>query len=99
MELLTIKQVAAELHVSESTIRRRLRERREGKSSFPLPIFSPKRKALWKIEEIIDWKEDEPSGPTIETSSQRNRRLTIARNQLQAQHKVKVKNGKEGAIK
>ena len=59
-DLLTIQEVYQFYGLSEQTIRRRIRESREGIGSFPRPIFGYGRKALWHRADIENWQETEP---------------------------------------
>ena len=57
-ELMNIKQVAEYYSISESTVRRRLRERKNGDGTFPIPIFGFGRIARWciaKRDGSTDW--------------------------------------------
>ena len=58
--LLTVEEVAQFYGVSTQTIRRRLQDSREGRGSFPAPVFGFKKKALFHRTEIENWKESEP---------------------------------------
>ena len=59
-DLFTIQEVCQYYGLSEQTIRRRIRESREGAGSFPRPIFGYGRKALWRRSDIENWSETEP---------------------------------------
>ncbi len=54
-ELLDIKEVAAYLRCSVDTIWRRMKERREGKGNFPLPITPPGKKNFWNRIDVESW--------------------------------------------
>lgn len=41
---------------SQSTVRRKLRESREGLSTFPLPLFRRGSRLLWRKEDILNWR-------------------------------------------
>ena len=58
-DLLSVEEVAAFFGLSVQSIRRRLQESKQGKSSFPSPIFGYGRKALFHRAEIEGWKESE----------------------------------------
>jgi len=81
-ELMNIKEVAAFFQVSESTIRRRLRERKHGDGSFPVPVFGFGRIARWRRADIENWNEVEPEIITVETPTQRNRKVELAQQGL-----------------
>lgn len=57
-EIMTLKEVSAYFGLSEQTIRRRMKDARNGRSTFPRPIFGPGgRKALWRKTDIESWNE------------------------------------------
>ena len=58
--LLNIQEVCKFYGLSIQTIRRRIREAKQGTGSFPAPIFGYGRKALWHKTDIENWKESEP---------------------------------------
>jgi len=84
MKLVNIGEVADLMRSSVSTIRRRLAAARSGESSFPLPIFGNKKKALWRQDDILTWNESLPDTPNVpnDTPATRQRRIEITRNQL-----------------
>ena len=82
LELWCIKQVADYFCVSVSTIRRRLRERKSGDGSFPIPAFGFNRIARWRRADIENWSEVEPEIITVETPTQRNRKVELAQQGL-----------------
>ena len=45
--------------LSESTIRKKVRESRNGESNFPLPLFKSGSKALWRKSDIEAWGGEE----------------------------------------
>ena len=59
-DLFTIQEVCQYYGLSEQTIRRRIRESREGTGSFPKPIFGFGKRGLWHREDIENWSETEP---------------------------------------
>jgi len=81
-ELMNIKQVAEYYSISESTVRRRLRERKNGDGTFPIPIFGFGRIARWRKSDIESWSEIEPEIVTVETPTQRNRKVELAQQGL-----------------
>jgi len=81
-DLMNIKQVAEYFQVSESTIRRRLRERKTGDCTFPVPIFGFGRVARWHKSDIESWNEIEAEIVTVETATQRNRKVELAQKGL-----------------
>jgi predicted DNA-binding transcriptional regulator AlpA len=82
LELWDIKQVAEYFCVSESTIRRRLRDRKNGIGSFIVPVFGFSRIARWRREDIENWNEQEPEIVMVETLTQRNRKVELAQDGL-----------------
>jgi len=62
----TIQQICDFYGLSEQTIRRRIRDAKAKKSSFPKPVFGYGRKGLWHAEDIINWSE---KGRTANSSS------------------------------
>ena len=61
--LFNIQEVCQFYGLSEQTIRRRIKESKQGRSTFPKPIFGYCRKALWRREDIESWTESEPCKP------------------------------------
>jgi len=55
--LFTIQDLCRYFGLSEQTIRRRIKEAKEGMGTFPKPIFGYGRKGLWRIEDIMNWTE------------------------------------------
>ena len=58
-DLFTIQDVCKFFRLSEQTIRRRIKESKEGRGSFPRPVFGYGRKALWHREDIMNYREAE----------------------------------------
>jgi excisionase family DNA binding protein len=56
-DLFTIDDVCRYFGLSKQTIRRRIREAKLGKSTFPRPVFGYGRKALWRAKDITAWTE------------------------------------------
>ena len=83
-ELMNVKQVAEHFGVSESTIRRRIKERKDGEGSFPIPVFGFNRVARWRRFDIENWNEIEPEIITVETPSQTKSRVKAAQTGLAA---------------
>ena len=81
-ELMNVRQVAEFYRVSESTIRRRIKERKAGDGSFPIPIFGFGKVARWRRSDIEDWNEIEPEVVHIETPAQQNSKVQLARQGL-----------------
>jgi hypothetical protein len=63
-QFLKIDEVAELLRCSVATIRRRLAKARQGKSKFPLPITKPMEHALWRVDEILNYTENQPLSGT-----------------------------------
>ena len=81
-EFMNIKQVAEYFGVSESTIRRRLRDRRNGIGSFLVPAFGFGKIARFRRTDVENWSEVEPDIVTVETPSQQNRKVELAQKGL-----------------
>jgi predicted DNA-binding transcriptional regulator AlpA len=54
-ELFDIHEVGADFGLSESSVRRRVRDSREGRGNFPLPLFKSGCRVLWKKSDILAW--------------------------------------------
>lgn len=52
----TIADVCSHYGLSESTIRRKVHDAREGIGNFPLPLFGRGSRVLWRKEDILGWK-------------------------------------------
>ena len=61
--LLNIQDLCKFFGLSEPTIRRRIREAKQGIGSFPAPIFGYGKKVLWYREDIINYRETERANP------------------------------------
>ena len=84
-KLLSIQDVAAELQVSVSSIRRRIAESRKGLSTFPSSVFGQNRKGLWRKEDLELWVEggqDVSNIPHIESPAAVKRHLKTVHNDL-----------------
>ena len=55
-DLLNITDVCTYFGLSESTIRRKVRDSREGTGNFPLPLFGSKCRVLWRKSDIESWR-------------------------------------------
>jgi len=55
--LMTVPEVAAFYGLSTQTIRRRVKEAKEKRGSFPSPVFGYQKKALFHRSEVESWKE------------------------------------------
>ena len=53
--LLTIGEVCTYFGLSESVIRRKVRDTREGRGTFPLPLFKSGHRLLWRKCDIENW--------------------------------------------
>jgi len=54
--LFDIADVCAYFGLSESTVRRRVRESRDGQGNFPLPLFGSGCRVLWRKSDIENWR-------------------------------------------
>jgi len=82
LEFWNIKQVAEYFGVSESTIRRRLRDRKNGVGSFLIPVFGFGKVAKFRRSDVENWSEVEPEIITVETPTQQNRKVELAQQGL-----------------
>ena len=82
LEFWNIKQVAKYYDVSESTIRRRIRDRKNGIGSFIIPVFGFGKVAKFRRSDVENWNEVEPEIITVETPTQRNRKVELAQQGL-----------------
>jgi len=55
-DLFDIGDVCQFFNLSESTVRRHIRERKEGTGTFPLPLFKSKCRNLWRRADITAWR-------------------------------------------
>jgi hypothetical protein len=69
-QFLKIDEVAELLRCSVITIRRRLSSARCGKSKFPLPITKSHEQALWRVDDILNYTENQLPTLERETSKQ-----------------------------
>ena len=63
--LLDITEVCNYFGLSESTIRRKVRDSRDGRSNFPIPLFKEKHKLLWRKCDIENWGGDDCEDITL----------------------------------
>ena len=61
--LMTLPEVCNYYGQSESTVRRRIKDSREGRGNFPLPLFRSGCRVLWKRSDIENWNGE--GGETI----------------------------------
>ena len=54
-DLLDLESVSRYFGLSESTIRRKIRDRRENKGTFPLPLFGTKCRIVFRKSDIESW--------------------------------------------
>jgi predicted DNA-binding transcriptional regulator AlpA len=54
-DLFSMADVCEFFGLSESTIRRKIKNSRDGEGNFPLPLFGSKCRVLWKKEDILNW--------------------------------------------
>ena len=82
LEFWNIKQVAEYYGVSESTIRRRIRDRKNGIGTFIIPVFGFGKVAKFRRADVESWNEDVPEVITVETPAQQNRKVELAQKGL-----------------
>ena len=69
-DLFDLADVCGFFGLTESTVRRRVQESRSGRGSFPLPLFRPNHRLLWRRADIVDWcGEVAPQTPPEPTQS------------------------------
>ena len=54
-DLLTLTDLCSRFGISESTVRRRVRNARDGSESFPIPLFPHGCKLVWKRADVEAW--------------------------------------------
>ena len=87
-KLLLIDEVAAQMRVTPSTVRRWLSESRKGQGCYPLSISPPGSKLLWRESDIAQYIESQnppPVCPPIATSFKKQRREEKAYQTRQAE--------------
>ena len=67
-ELFDMVEVCNYFGFSETTTRRRIRESREGRGNFPLPLFKSGSKVLWRKIDIESWAGEEAGSTTFTPS-------------------------------
>ena len=67
-DLLSLDAVCEYFGLSESTIRRKVRDSREGTGNFPLPLFKSGCRVLWKKSEIMSWNGEDAETITFTSS-------------------------------
>ena len=55
-DLLDLADICAYFGLSESTVRRKVRDSRDSKGNFPLPLFKSGCRVLWRRADIENWK-------------------------------------------
>ena len=55
-DLFDLADICAYFNLSESTIRRKVRESREGTGNFPLPLFGSGCRVLFRKSDIESWR-------------------------------------------
>jgi len=88
-DLYDIADVCAYFNLSESSIRRKVRDSRDGIGNFPLPLFKSRCRVLWKKSDIEAWRGEDaetitftappipsiPQAPSIPSSAEVRRGL------------------------
>jgi len=88
-DLFDLPEVAGYFGISETTVRRKVRKRRETGVGLPLPLLSAGSRLLWRKEDIVNFRGEDaetvifdpsmvpamPQVPTLPTSEQVQRRL------------------------
>ena len=85
---LTLTDLCQIFHIKPVSVYRWVKEAREGRSQFPLPIngtFGGKRKLLWDASAIRAFQSgNNPPAPKIETASARTKRNNAALDRLRS---------------
>lgn len=68
-DLYDIHDVCQYFNLSESTIRRHLKNSRDGVGAFPLPLFKSGCKVLWRKEDIETWTGEDTESVTFAHSA------------------------------
>ena len=55
-DLFDLPEVAGYFGISETTVRRKVRKRRETGVGFPLPLLSSGSRLLWRKEDIVNFR-------------------------------------------
>ena len=55
-DLFDLPEVSAYFGISETTVRRKVRKRRETGVGFPLPLLSAGSRLLWRKEDILNFR-------------------------------------------
>jgi len=55
-DLFDIGDICDYFGISEATVRRRIRERKEGIGTFPLPLFKAGCRVLWRKDDVLAWR-------------------------------------------
>ena len=71
-DLFDISDVCQFFGISESTLRRRIQERKEGTGSFPLPLFKSKHRVLWRKSDIVAWRGEESESSPMTANESNN---------------------------
>jgi len=58
-DLIDLKGVCDYFGLSESTVRRKIRETREGRGNFIIPLFGSKCRILFRRSDVESWKGEE----------------------------------------
>ena len=100
LETLTIKDICRLFHVAEVSVYRWVKEAREGRSEFPLPIngmFQGKRKLLWNRNVIAAFQNANTPAPApkIESATQRTKRNNAALDRLRNKGVKVARRGEE----
>ena len=85
-KLYDISDVCDYYGLSESTIRRKVRESRDGNGNFPLPLFKSGCKVLWRKSDIESWRGEESEvihfAPTTSATPETSLNLTETHKRL-----------------
>ena len=71
--LLTMSEVSAYFGLSESTLRRRIKESRKGLGNFPLPLFRGGQRIVFRRTDIEGWQGEEAITSNDKTNNNNER--------------------------
>ena len=97
--LLEVQDITALFNdISRATLFRWLRDARQGKNNFPLPLNTPGRKLVWNkaaIENFINENQQVVNVPKTESTTQQRKRHATAMSELERKHGIKPRNRKD----
>ena len=89
-DLIDLAGVCAYFNLSESSIRRKVRDSRDGIGNFPLPLFKSRCRVLWRKSDIEAWR-----GEDAETVSFTPSQVPLGHSAVQIPSSAQVRKGLE----